>query len=270
MSLISNMRMYGLNPKVVDLWKEFSAWVSEQSGIPIHYIDHPAPAPIDDLWQRSDMGLVFMCGWPYWRQSPKPTIIAAPVIDHEHTAGSPVYWTEMVVRADSEAEGLEDTFGGSIAWTIEESHSGCNAPRHSLLPHFLKQEQKLYTQSIGPVVTPRGAIEAVLSGKADVAPVDSYFHLLLQRHEPETFERLKTIARTENAPVPLLVGAADLDLEHVANLQTVLKRAHEDQAASAILAQLAIKQFVLPDGKTYALAETWHEEATSRGYALPS
>ena len=270
MPLVANMRMYGVNAEVTSYWMEFAQWVSKKSGVDLEIIEHPAPAPIDDLWSRPDMGLVQMCGWPFWRRSPRPHIIAAPVMDHDFAEDIPVYWSEFVTRADAPMDKLEDSFGGKIAWTIENSHSGCNAPRHTLLPHFLSTGGPLYSKSIGPVITPRGSIEAVLSGQADIAPVDSYYHLLMQRYEPTIVAKLKTVARTEKSPIPLLVAANCLDTPTVGKLRNAVTQAHENVFVNSILKKLAIRKFVVPEIESYSLAEMWHVEAIKHGYPLPS
>lgn len=270
MKLIANMRMYSVNPTVTTLWRDLTEWVVNESGIPLKYLDFPPPKPISELWNRADMGLVLMCGWPFWRSTPRPQVVAAPVVDDDYTQNQPVYWTELVTRADAPARSLEETFGGKIAWTIDESHSGCNAPRYSLLPHYKTKGTPLYSASFGPVVTPRGAIDAVLSGDADIAPVDSYFHLLLQRHEPETLAKLKIVARTKKAPVPLFVAGHDVDPSVVSALQSTLLLAETNVTAGPILQQLAIQKFVVPDLDSYATAEKWHDAALAHGYKRPS
>ena len=84
---------------------------------------------------------------------------------------------------------MSDTFGGRIGWTVEHSQSGYQAVRH----HLAAQRAAHYAQWVGPLVTPRRVIDAVLAGEIDVGPLDSYVHDLLKRHEPETAAKLRVV-----------------------------------------------------------------------------
>ena len=79
-----------------------------------------------------------------------------------------------IVRADSEFTQLQETFGGRIGWTVAHSQSGYNAVRHHLLRY--EGPPPLYRDWVGPLVTPRRVIEAVLADEIDVGPLDSYVH----------------------------------------------------------------------------------------------
>ena len=46
--LVANARMYAVTPQVRDAWRALFDWVSRYSGIPLVYVDHAAPAPLED------------------------------------------------------------------------------------------------------------------------------------------------------------------------------------------------------------------------------
>ena len=62
-----------------------------------------------------------MCGLPYSRAEPRPALVAAPVPSPADFHGQPLYWSELVVRADSGFELIEDTFGHRMAFTDESA-----------------------------------------------------------------------------------------------------------------------------------------------------
>ncbi|MHA4875301.1 PhnD/SsuA/transferrin family substrate-binding protein, partial [Enterococcus faecium] len=85
-----------------------------------------------------------------------------------------------------------------MAFTVEDSHSGYNAPRHHLLPHRrARGDAALFKAMIGPVVTPRRVLETVAAGEADVGPLDSYAYALMMRHDPELAGRFRIVASTD-------------------------------------------------------------------------
>src|SRR6202035_5109779 len=159
-------------------------------------------------WSRPDLGCAFMCGFPYKLTKHPPRPVAAPIPLDAPVLGRPIYATRLVVRADSPFCSLEDTFGGRLGYTVEDSHSGYNALRHHLLPYYRKHGERLYRESIGPLFTPRRVIDALLAGDIDVGPLDSYALDLMLRHEPDLGQKIRAVATTEIAPIPFLVASA--------------------------------------------------------------
>lgn len=270
MQLVANARMYGAGDQCRRLWGELVAHIAHDSGVPLEIVEHAAPAPIEDLWNRPDMGLVQMCGWPFWRSSPRPNLVAAPILDHEYCKDQPLYWTNMVVRSDDTADSLEDLFERRFGWTVEHSHSGYNAPRWMLLPHFLKSGKRLFSQSLGPYKSPIGIINALLDDEIDVGPVDGYFYLLLERHRPEFAAKVRTIAVSEPAPMPPFVASSEISASDLERLRHSAIQAHLSPAAREVMADLAISRFVLPELDFYGTTETWSQEAIANGYGKPA
>src|SRR5262245_50377844 len=108
---VANARMYAVTPAVRDAWRVLFSWASRQAGVPLKYIGHAAPAPIEELWTRNDLGAAFMCGFPFAAAAPRPQLIAAPIPSPPRYERRPVYCTDFVVRADSEIERLDAAFG---------------------------------------------------------------------------------------------------------------------------------------------------------------
>lgn len=251
MTLIANARMYAITPSVRDAWQALFDRVAKTSGIPLTYLDHAAPAPLEDLWSRDDLGLAFMCGFPFASAARKPHLVAAPVPSAPRYGGLSHYCTDLVVRADAPFSGLPDTFGGRIGWTVEHSQSGYNAVRYHLL-RYRDRPEPLFAEWVGPLITPRRVIEAVLSGRIDVGPLDSYAHDLLRLHEPETAARLRVVESTVMTPIPVLVASADVAGDTVGQLRQALLSAAAAPALLPVLQSLALKGFSAPDPADYA------------------
>ncbi len=267
--MIACSRMYNVVPEAAAAWRTIFEWAASRAGVKLEVIDHAAPAPLDDLWARDDMGCVFMCGWPWAMAAPRPRLIAAPVPAPPRYGGRAVYFTDLVVRADSAFETLADTFGGRIAWTIESSHSGYNALRHHLLRYRTAARPMLYGESIGPLVSPIRALQSVIDGTADVAPLDSLCLDLLRRHAPERVAALRVIETTEAAPAPPLVASPDADPEDCARLTRALFSAHEDAALGPALDQALIERFVAVAPESYDVTIARANEAIEAGYPQP-
>jgi len=268
--LIANARMYAVTPKVRDAWRALFDWAGRHAGVSLSYIDHAAPAPLEELWARDDLAAAFMCGYPFAMAAPKPRIVAAPIPSQPRYRGAAVYCTDFVVRADSPYQTLGDTFGGRIGWTVLHSQSGFNAVRRHLLDHRSKGSKQLYAQSIGPLVTPRTLIQAVLDRMIDVGPLDSFVHDLLIRHEPDTAAQLRTVESTAMTPIPPLIASPSTPLATVERLRRSLLAASTDPEAAPLLEDLLLAGFAVVDPADYDRLVTQAREAEGAGYSLPA
>ncbi|AQZ53874.1 phosphate/phosphite/phosphonate ABC transporter substrate-binding protein [Martelella mediterranea] len=244
MGLIANTRMYNLTPPIRALFGALVMAVSEASGVVLDVIAHEAPRPLGDLWSRNDMGMVFMCSYPYAQRLPsaRPQPLAAPVSTAEWAAGQPVYASRIVVRDESITH-VEQLKAARWAWTVRDSQSGYNAPREFLAGLGVDGA----VETVGPVITPAGVIDAVRDGKADAGAVDAYAWQLLEMHAPEMIKDLAVAATTAPAPFPMLVASASAPKEGIDKLRTALLALHETESGRTALAPLGLARFAMPD-----------------------
>src|SRR5690349_774376 len=104
--------MYSVTPAATAAWRAVIEWVARKAEVPVEFIEHAPPKLLSDLWSRSDLGIVQMCGLPASLRTPPPTILAAPVPTLPRYGGKAVYMSDIAVKADSRFRTLEDTFGG--------------------------------------------------------------------------------------------------------------------------------------------------------------
>ena len=262
--LIANARMYSVAPGAAAAWKRLFAWLGEVSGVPLQIVDHAFPAPLNDLWRRDDLGAAFMCGWPYLRLGLDHQVLAAPVPSAAYAQGRPVYCSHFVVREDAPFQRLEDTFGHRFAFTIEDSHSGYNAPRRHLM-RYRTGTGPLYREIIGPLTTPRRMLEAIVDGRTDVGPLDSFAFALLQRHEPELTAPVRVLASTDRVPIPSLMASRDAPSPIVARLTETLLDVGRRPELASLRDELCLTGFARLDPRSYDVAETWAREAEQAG-----
>lgn len=266
MILFANARMYALVPVIRDAWSELFRWVATKAGIPIDILDYPPPAPLEELWHRSDLALVFMCGWPFAHRSDPVELIAAPVPAPERYGGRPIYFTDLVVRADSPIRTLADANGARLGFTTINSHSGYNAPRHHLWQWQRKQSAIHFDTIVGPLVTPRGVLEALLEDRIDIGPLDSYAHDLLKRNMPELVGKIRTITVTDPAPIPPLVATARHSQAQLIQIRNALSRAISAPELAQVRECLCLQGFAFPKAADYRLALHWEKEMADAQY----
>jgi ABC-type phosphate/phosphonate transport system substrate-binding protein len=270
MSLVANARMYAVTPRVREAWQALFDWVARTSAVPLEYIDYAAPAQLETLWAREDLGATFMCGFPFASAARKPGLIAAPIPSPSRYGGLPRYCTDFIVRADRPFARLSDTFGGRIGWTVGHSQSGYNAVRYHLLRYRREQSEPLFAQWVGPLITPRRVIEHVIDGKIDVGPLDSYVHDLLKRHEPETASRLRTVESTAMTPIPPLVVSPAVADDIVERLRGALMSGAIQTQLAATFDVLMITRFASVSPADYAVLLSQAHEADGGGIAGPA
>jgi ABC-type phosphate/phosphonate transport system substrate-binding protein len=263
--LIANARMYSVAPGATAAWKTLFAWLKARSGVEMTVIDHAFPASLDELWSREDLACTFMCGWPFMRYGAIHQVVAAPIPDAVYARGRPVYCSHFVVRDDAPFKTLEDTFGHRFAYTIPDSHSGYNAPRHHLLSYRKGSAKMLYREIVGPLRTPRLMVEAIVEGKTDVGPLDSFAYALLRRHWPEVAGRTRIIASTDVVPIPAFMASKGTPPEIVDRLAETLCTFGDDPEQAALRADLCLLGFARVAESDYQITERWAEAAEARG-----
>jgi ABC-type phosphate/phosphonate transport system substrate-binding protein len=269
MSYVANARMYSVDSGVALAWNELFDWLAQESDVDLRVINHGFPAPLAELWSRPDLGCAFMCGFPYRLSKNPPRPVAAPVPLGAPLPGRPVYATRLVVRADSWFRSLEDSFGGRLGYTAEDSHSGYNALRHHLLPYRLQRGASLYRQSIGPLFTPRRVVEAIVEDRLDIGPLDSYALDLMRRHDPELKKQIRIVATTDAAPIPFLVASRECPEEVVATLQTALLKFGDASVRTGLSERLCLQGFAPVVIRDYDVMLEWDAEARAAGYPRP-
>lgn len=261
---VLNARMYAVTPEVALLWRELLERVGRLAEVKAEWLDYPAPAPLEELWQRADLAAVFMCGLPFSLARPAPLLLAAPVPSLPDYAGKPCYWSELVVAKDGSLRSLDDTFGKRIAFTDAGSQSGYAAPI-ALLEELVSKSrgsEPLYREIVGPVVTPLGALRAVIDGKAEVAPIDSYAFDLLRRYRPTLTSQVRSIARTPATASPVLVATPQsLNVAQIDKLRRVLQDVHRDAACIPLLRDLLLQRFAMPNAADYVALGERYERA---------
>jgi ABC-type phosphate/phosphonate transport system substrate-binding protein len=226
-------------------------WVLAQAELAWDVIDYDSPAPLSTLWARADLGVAMMCGLPFSQRKPRPALVAAPIPSPARYGGKPAYFTDFVVRSDSPYRTLEDTFGGTIGYTLADSMSGGVAMAHHLAPLRQARGQRLYKRAVGDLIHARGVIDALAQRRIDAGPLDSYYHDLLRHNDPAFAARVRTVATTRAWPIPPLVATAALAATELERLRQALSASSQAQELAPVMERLLLAGFAFPDAADY-------------------
>lgn len=258
--LIANARMYSTaGPLAKQAWKDILAWVTQRAGMPMDIVDHDPPNLLSALWAREDLGATQMCGLPMALRRPLPTVIAAAIPSPARYGGRAVYFSDILVPADSKAQKLEDTFGGTVGYTLTDSMSGCVSLRVLLEKYRTPARPRLYAKVVGDLIHVRGMIEAVGAKRVDVGSADSYLCDLIRKHDPAFAAQVKVIGSTEAAPMPPFVATAELRADELARLRAAFRAAGDAAELAGARGELLLAGFDTPDPSAYDVFHRIHE-----------
>jgi ABC-type phosphate/phosphonate transport system substrate-binding protein len=244
--LIADARMYGVTPAAASAWQELLSWVLERAAVEMTRVDSVAVPTLGALWQREDLGCAMMCGLPFALREPRPVLLAAPVPAPDRYGGRPVYCTDIAVRADSPFFSLEDTFGAVCGFTQPTSMSGYVAFRHLLNTHRRTADSPLYRSAVGDLVNARGVVEALREGRIDVGPLDGFSGDLLRQLDARLMEKVRVVASTALAPIPVFVATGSLPADAVSRLRSAFVAAGRSPELRTCRETLLLREFALP------------------------
>jgi ABC-type phosphate/phosphonate transport system substrate-binding protein len=244
-----NARMYAVTPAVKAAWREVLGFAAARAGVDWTWLEHEPPSPMSALWAREDLGAVMMCGLPFARRATSATLLAAPVPSPPRYEGRPIYFTDIAVRAQSSFARLEDTVGGRIGWTSPDSQSGFYALRWHLRRRGLDFEH--WREVVGGLLNPQGVVAALLDGRIDVGPLDSYSFDMMRDEDPSLAQKLRVIATTEATPIPPLVATAPLDPASLARLRGALLSVAAEPTLAGARKRLLLERFAAVEPAEY-------------------
>ena len=274
--LLACSRMYNLAPAVVRLWTDLFEYVAAKSGVPLEIIPHAAPAPLEALWSRDDLGLVFLCGRPFLQYGCRHRPVAAPVPtysvkicsapnDSTNEAGGAIYRSLLSVRESDGLRSLEDCFGRTVGFMAAHSQSGYNALRARLAPYALRRgTSRLFARAKGPYASPGAVLAALNAGEIDLAPIDSYAFELYLHHAAHLVHGLCPIDATDWTAMPFLAASPGIDDETVRALTEACLALRE--SAGDVLQALGLHGFAPVRSKSYAALAAQEAAAVSEGY----
>ena len=267
---LANARMYAVTPAVEHAWQQVIANVAREAEVELRYFPYPAPQPLEDLWNRPDLGCVLMCGYPIALRLAPVVPIAAPVPSMEWAEGRAVYRSDLIVRADAPFRTLEDTFGHRAAWTVRHSHSGFNAFRHHLLKYRSALRTRLYREMVPDMVTARAILDGVREGRFDVGPLDAYWHWLIARHAPELTSGIRVLESTAVAPMPAFVASAGAPEDAVLRLKSAFAAASRQPWFARYQADLGLNGFAPVSQADFAVTLERDAAAHAADYSTPA
>ena len=188
---------------------------------------------------RAEVG--FVCGLPYTRKLHRVELLAAPVMCAARYRGRPIYFSDVVVRADSAFRRFADLRGAGLAYNDAGSFSG-----YAVLGAHLAAlgAASGYFGSAVESGAHLCSLQLVAEGAVDAAAIDSVVLELEFTRRPELSAQFRVVEAIGPSPIPPVVVARHVPAALQCRLRSALLRMHEDDQGRAILAGGLIDRFV--------------------------
>jgi len=217
----------------------------------------------DQAWLRPNLLLAQTCGFPYVKKlRGQVQLVATPVYDLPGCDG-PLNRSRIIVAKASPAASLKDLRGLAAAINEPGSNSGSNLFRAAIAP--LAKEGRFFA-SVIETGGHLASIDAVASGKADVAAIDCVTFGNTLRFDPDRLAHVRVLAETPDGPgLPFITSTATTD-DELALMQRILSEVSTVPELAAVRDVLSLRRFdILTDGAYERLADL-ERQAASLGY----
>ena len=236
-----------ISPKgTVESYAPFLDYLARRTGRPVELVQRQTYAEVNNLVRDGDVDLALVCTGAYVQGHDAfgMELLAAPQV-----GGETVYYSYIIVPADSPAQSLADLRGKTFAFTDPLSNSGRLMPVY-LLWQMGETPESFFEQTIY-TYSHDNSINAVAEGLVDGAAVDSLVYEYALSRDPGLADRVRVVARSEPSGMPPVVVPPGLDEAQKAALREVLLTMHQDEAGRAALDELLIEQFVPIEDRAY-------------------
>ena len=144
---------------------------------------------------RNDVNdICFVCSLPYVmfeKEGISPAEpIAAPVLQGERYGGRPIYFSDVIVHKDSDAESFTDLRGRSWSFNEPLSQSGYGITRHHLVS--IGETSGFFSEVIDAGFH-ETSVRMVAAGEVDASAIDSQVLAIEMRDHPEITNHVKVI-----------------------------------------------------------------------------
>lgn len=250
-----------LAPNMFWFYEAVGAYLSRVLNVEVDIIQSPNEALKDPLLLEDRLDIAFICGLPFirnYRIAPNQLeAIVAPVMQAERYQNRPVYFSDIIVAADSSFKNLENLRGKTWCYNDLGSNSG-----YYLLLHRLVEAGK--TRSFLGKTTKSGShqdsIQLVAEGIVDYAAIDSTVLEQELRNYPTI--PLRIIESIGSNPMPPIVAAQHLGATLIESVQQALL--NPDLQLRSLMNKAQIQNYVAVNSEDYgAIANIYDTVAKS-------
>jgi phosphonate transport system substrate-binding protein len=258
-----------LAPNMFGFYEAVGAYLSRVLGIETQ-LGQSEYDPLEDPMMRDDkLDIAFICGLPFARRhkvvSSQLQALVAPVMQASRYENRPVYFSDMIVNAQSNLQSFDDLAGKTWCYNDLGSNSGYNLVRQRLM-------QGGYPSCFFGKVIQSGShqrsIRLVVEGQADCSAIDSTVLEQELRDFPELSPHLAVIESIGPCPMPPVVAAQHLGSDLINCLLSAL--CQPDAELQVAMTRSHIQRYVPVQSEDYTQLAAMYDTAVETGYEVLS
>lgn len=254
-----------LAPNMLWFYKEVEAYISRVLDVETQLVQSQYDPLEDPVMLQDEIDLAFICGLPFARRNAEVSTqlqaLVAPVMQASRYENIPVYFSDIIVNADSNFQSFDDLAGKTLCYNDPGSNSGYNLVRQKLI-------ESGYPSNFFSKIIQSGAhqrsIRLVIEGQADCSAIDSTVLEQELRDYPELAQRLRIIEVIGPCPMPPVVISQRLDLELIKYLQKML--CQPDVELQAAMEKAHIQRYAAVQSEDYEVLAKMYDSAIEAGY----
>jgi phosphonate transport system substrate-binding protein len=236
----------------VGVYEKLARYLEVRTGYPCKLVSGFSYRTVDKMLAAGAIEVACVCGLPYVlsQELPNPPtrLMAVPIPANPRYRGRPVYYSDIIVRADSPYRRIEDLKGRVWAYNDELSNSGYNLPRAFLI------RKGLHKGFLGKVIrtgSHEESIRAVATGEADVSAVDSLVLDYERWRGSEYARKVRVIHSLGPSGIVPVVASRKMSPERFRAVQRALLEMHTTPEGKAILREAGLLRFTSAEDTLY-------------------
>jgi phosphonate transport system substrate-binding protein len=244
----------------VESYSPLLDYLSANLGRPVELVQRRTYAEINDLVERGEVDLAFVCTSAYIAGHDKfgMELLAAPQVD-----GETIYHSYLIVPAESKTQNMADLKGKVFAFTDPMSLTGRIYPTY-LLQQLGTTPEKFFARTFF-TYSHDEAIYAVANKLADGAAVDSLIYDFVIARDPSLKDKLRIIHASPGFGIPPVVVNPNLRPQLKAQLRDLLFAMTESEEGRLALEAIGADAFVPIDDSAYESVRSLLGEITEPG-----
>jgi phosphonate transport system substrate-binding protein len=236
-----------ISPKeTFDLYRQLLAYLGRRLGKDLEFVQRKTYAEIDELLQKGEIDLAFICSGPYVAGKERFGFesLAVPEVH-----GSHFYRSYLIVNKDSTYHHLEELKGHTFAFTDPDSNTGKLVPTYWLAE--MNERPETFFSRVVYTYSHDNSIMAVARNLVEGATVDGLIWEFYQEKNPTFTSKTRIIKKSEPYGIPPLVASKNLPVESKEHIRKILYCMHQDPEGQKILKELRIDRFIPPKIEWY-------------------
>lgn len=238
----------GLTPAFVhdehSLMEEWRRYLEGKLGRPVEFVQRDSYRETMDLLRLGQLDFAWICDYPYLYLKDLVRLLAVPL-----NQGRPYYRSYLIVGANDSRQSMRDMKGTVFAYADPYSNTGYLTPRYMV--KALGEDPTTFFKKTFFTWSHKKAIEAVATGFAQGAAVDSFVWDTLARTRPEITNRTRIIEKSPEYGFPPFVAHRNVSASDFEAMQRVLTGMKDDLTGKMLLDRLNIDGFVRGDRRMY-------------------